>query len=344
MATIRRRGKSWLLSFTDPHTGQRIRRSLGPITEAEAQLAATEGRLRGLSSSAGPAFADWAVTYAERRSSEYPDSYFRVYQILQSHLIPAFGPLPIAIIGPQEVDTYKRRRLEQVSPATVKKEIQTLKAMLHLAERWEIVPRTRVRAITAPRDPRDAPPHYYAREELGRLYAAELDPRPFQLPEDRELHRRYRWTWQLLANTGLRRGEAQALQWRNVGKEEIRVVSDEQARTKSGRWRMIPISTRAAEFLEALQGDRDFVLPRLAPRSLSRAFERTLARCELPGTLHSLRHTYCSHLVMSGVPLRTVQVLAGHASYQTTERYAHLARAIYAMPCAIWTSRQVPFR
>jgi site-specific recombinase XerD len=29
--------------------------------------------------------------------------------------------------------------------------------------------------------------------------------------------------------------------------------------------------------------------------------------------------------VQSGVPLRTVQVLAGHASYTTTERYAHLA-------------------
>jgi site-specific recombinase XerD len=28
---------------------------------------------------------------------------------------------------------------------------------------------------------------------------------------------------------------------------------------------------------------------------------------------------------MAGVPLRTVQVLAGHADIKTTERYAHLA-------------------
>ena len=43
------------------------------------------------------------------------------------------------------------------------------------------------------------------------------------------------------------------------------------------------------------------------------------------GTLHRLRHTFCAHLVMAGVPLRRVQLLAGHADYKTTEMYAHLA-------------------
>lgn len=36
-------------------------------------------------------------------------------------------------------------------------------------------------------------------------------------------------------------------------------------------------------------------------------------------------HTFCAHMVMAGVPLRRVQLLAGHADYATTEkRYAHL--------------------
>ena len=120
------------------------------------------------------------------------------------------------------------------------------------------------------------------------------------------------------------RGEAQALTWRDVGKDEIRVLSEEGARTKSGRWRIIPISAGADDALRELKGDRS-VLPAVSPTSLSRAFVRTLHRAEVPGSLHCLRHTYCSHLVMAGVPLRTVQVLAGHASYHTTERYAHLA-------------------
>ena len=41
--------------------------------------------------------------------------------------------------------------------------------------------------------------------------------------------------------------------------------------------------------------------------------------------LHTLRHTYASHLVMNGVDLPTVQRLMGHSDIQTTMIYAHLA-------------------
>lgn len=42
--------------------------------------------------------------------------------------------------------------------------------------------------------------------------------------------------------------------------------------------------------------------------------------------LHRLRHTFCAHMVISGVPLRRAQALTGHADYATTEKYyAHLA-------------------
>lgn len=44
------------------------------------------------------------------------------------------------------------------------------------------------------------------------------------------------------------------------------------------------------------------------------------------GHLHRLRHTFCAHMVIAGVPLRRVQLLAGHADYATTEKYyAHLS-------------------
>ena len=44
------------------------------------------------------------------------------------------------------------------------------------------------------------------------------------------------------------------------------------------------------------------------------------------GHIHRLRHTFCSHLAMRGVPAKVIQELAGHADLTTTMRYMHLAK------------------
>jgi site-specific recombinase XerD len=57
--------------------------------------------------------------------------------------------------------------------------------------------------------------------------------------------------------------------------------------------------------------------------------ETVTARAGLTPTrsLHILRHTFCSHLAMTGAPSRAIQRMAGHASIVTTECYMHLSQA-----------------
>ena len=46
--------------------------------------------------------------------------------------------------------------------------------------------------------------------------------------------------------------------------------------------------------------------------------------------LHSLRHTYCSHLAMRGAQAKAIQELAGHANLTTTLRCMHLLPGVTA--------------
>jgi site-specific recombinase XerD len=50
------------------------------------------------------------------------------------------------------------------------------------------------------------------------------------------------------------------------------------------------------------------------------------AGLKVTGALHILRHTFCSHLAMRGVPPLSIKELAGYRSLRTTMRYMHLGK------------------
>jgi integrase len=64
----------------------------------------------------------------------------------------------------------------------------------------------------------------------------------------------------------------------------------------------------------------------ISPRNLLRHFHNTLEKLDIPRvSFHSLRHTFITLLIAKNTPVRDIQALAGHSSFQITyDTYGHL--------------------
>jgi integrase len=184
-------------------------------------------------------------------------------------------------------------------PATINRYLSVLRRIGNLAEQWGLLERAPRIRLLPERNERHV---YLTPAEVQRL-AAKCPP------ETRDLVR-------FAALTGLRRSELLRLTPADLRGDALLL----DARTKSGRARMVPLPPEAA----AIARRR---LPwQVSLWALRRDFEDARTAAGLPHVhFHDLRHSYASWLVQSGQSMKAVKDLLGHASMTTTDRYAHLA-------------------
>ncbi len=66
----------------------------------------------------------------------------------------------------------------------------------------------------------------------------------------------------------------------------------------------------------------------VSPATLQKAMREAVRRSGItkPASVHSLRHAYATHLLLTGVNIRQVQELMGHRSVETTMVYTHVMK------------------
>lgn len=311
--TIEWRGKTPYLSWADG--GKRRRKSLRQITPEKAEdiRAKTEAELNfGVRIlSRDPTVRSFMERYYDWYDAEHPTTGKKIRSECK-RFVESFGNRQIDQISTGEIERWKARRItdDEAAPETVGKEIRRFKTAFARGMDWGDLTTNPMTKVKAPRGVRDVAVEFYTAEALKALY--EANPLRADL-------------WRFMANTGIRRGEIAKATKADVvdyaGELRIRIESlTARVRTKSGRRREVPLNDAAVSALEGLT-------TRLAPfhpDTLSDWFTDDATVAGIGGTLHRLRHSFCAHLAMAGVPLRRIQMFAGHADYKTTEIYAHL--------------------
>ena len=223
----------------------------------------------------------------------------------------------------------QQRGLAKRSAARALSALRTFYRFLNITRGLEVNP---AKAARTPRLERTLPEHL-DRGEVEQLFAeAERRAQAGGFTEARDLA-----MLELFYSTGIRLAELAGL-----NQQDVDLVSDQvKVRGKGKKERLVPVGSHAGRALRRYYRQRDargragtrdgravFVGrrgQRLSTRGVQLAIKRLLSALARGRDLHvhSLRHSFATHLLDAGADLRAVQELLGHASLSTTQVYTH---------------------
>jgi integrase len=239
-------------------------------------------------------------------------------------VVDRFGPArPVAEITKFDIDCWiaEMKSEGRNTGGTINRKLAALSKMLTVAAESGVIAQR--------------PKWKRQREAEGRL-------RYLEVPEEQAIVRTLRlWSrdmeaslTEFLVDTGLRVGEALDLVWSQDHGNYIEVVGAADRRqdtkgSKSGRTRRVPLTPRARAVLTDLrQTEAKGPFREMSYRSFEHYYRKVLQHLKIDQdgvSIHTLRHTAASRLVMKGVDLNRVRVFLGHSNVKTTMIYAHLA-------------------
>lgn len=213
-----------------------------------------------------------------------------------------------------------------VSPSTLRRKVQSLRAFYHWMTRCRAIRRNPAADLTLPKK-RKALPEFIAEQEMERLLAIPVQDFDSALEHMVLL---------MLYSLGLRQAELLQLTDNDIdhSSRQVRVLG------KRNKTRVLPLPDELCAELRNWQRWRDAVLPGLAsPKPLVCGRKGPLTRRAMYDLVHRalggvnsakksphvLRHSFATAMVNNGADLDAVREMLGHSSLSTTQIYTHLA-------------------
>jgi len=341
VGTIYKRGRNW---FVDVRAkGRRIRKKVGP-DKRTAELTLKDYEVQIAKDEFGFAKRDIAIDIFFDRCLEYSNSqnrektterYANVIENFKSYLSGHSNVTFLSEITQEHLDRFKGYRRGTLNapqegsarPAksnTVNYELTVLRLLFNLGMKWGYLTENPTRGIEKLKVEDAKPPRFLSEDEIASFLAA-CPPRLKDI-------------YFTFLQTGMRKAELENLEWSDIDlrSKRIRIQRKPFWQPKTGE-RDIPISTLLLDVLKRMESTNrrgangQWVFCEDDGSQLSiKLRERLIRVANKAGitdftSVHSLRHTFASQLVMKGVDLPTVQKLLGHSEIETTMVYAHLA-------------------